>query len=151
MAPKTRLVSKFPCLSHPPPTSLGCASFFGLSLPSMNGGQFHISPGKLPRCKPKEHNPVRAKNGVGLYLRRLWEISVSGTQTFRQMRKRDTRQQLNNKVSSQIDFLSQQNHHHPKVVLNISSNLETFPKMLNMIHLYFTVSVFPAIITVSGT
>ena len=47
--PKTTFVGKFLCLLNMPPTNLEwSASFFGLFLPSSYGGQFQISPGKLP-------------------------------------------------------------------------------------------------------
>ena len=47
---KTSLVCKFRCLLNLPPTNLEwSASFFHLSLPSVFGGQFQISPRKLLR------------------------------------------------------------------------------------------------------
>ena len=50
LVPKTNLIWKFPCLLNLLPTNLEwLASFFHLSLPSVYGGQFQISPSNLLR------------------------------------------------------------------------------------------------------
>lgn len=47
---KTSLVYKFPCLLNLPPTNLEwTASFLSLSLPSLYGGQFQMTPRILPQ------------------------------------------------------------------------------------------------------
>ena len=60
--PKTILICKLPCLLNLPLTNLEwSAFFFGLSLPSMYGGQFQITPGRLPkRWRPNSMHPGHA-------------------------------------------------------------------------------------------
>ena len=83
--PNKSLVSKFPCILKLPPTNLEwSASFFGLSLPSMYGGQFlnqQLATGEKARGNGRQINFGRVI-GHGVTLNKPWyNLGEEGDET----------------------------------------------------------------------
>lgn len=62
--PKTGLVSKFPCLSNLPSTTLEWSVYFFLSLPSLYQGWFQITPRKFLRTLQNSNTRKRCKQDL---------------------------------------------------------------------------------------